>query len=534
VVRTFAVTAIAGLALLAASSAAMASLPDGVALPGSDGILPGGNPSGGNWGACEAASAGSCDDNIWGDPTNSSAGFRGTDNAANVIVGGNFSAVLGSSESEGLLVVAGDSLFNNGTDGGGSYSIGVVGAGSFVTPADRADMFLGQGDVNASFGQIVTVGAESGGEERYGNIRVDAANRLFSDPSYGSGPSPYGEFGNVDSNADQSALGSTQNPLYDMETSFDQFEPLFGEGGLMNVYSQKCYAELAADAPGTAVNAAQRDLSVAAGTAAIDEAQTLTLTGDDASDIQTFNLDADYLTAGQVKFADIPTDAAIVINVEGSTVDITFASFVAPMDYAQRLLWNIPNAVDLNVGGSAQYPGSWLIGNPDSTATMFAPGFNGRVFTPGNLIHGDGNLGGSEFHDYAFVASLGCYAAVVPTTDPSPTPDPSVTPDPSPTPDPSVTPDPSPTPDPSVTPDPSPTPDPSVTPEPTPKNGGGEDGTGGVKNANDDGGTNDGSEDGAGGVLATTGADVQAPLSAALTLIALGTILVTLRRRRSM
>ncbi|WP_062213820.1 choice-of-anchor A family protein [Demequina oxidasica] len=410
VTRVTALVAAAGLALVGVATAAGAVLPDDVPLPGDDGILPGGNPVGGNWGVCEPPAGDTCDDNTWG-LADSYPSFQGTDNAANVIVGGNFDAIPGSSETEGLLVVAGDSTFENG----GSYSIGFVGGGSFVTPADRADMYVAQGDVTVPSGQNVAVGGSLDAENRFGTVRTGGA-RNFQDPT--GSPSPtWGALGSVDSAADQSTLQFFQNPLYEMGTSFDVFDPLLGDGGLMNVYSQLCYAELATDAPGVAVNASGDQLSVARGTVSVDaQSSTMTLTGDGVADIQTFDMSSEDLAAlpvaSHVEFAGVPATSAVLINLGGATVDVAFQSFEDQVSYQQRLLWNIPDAIEISVGGTAQYPGSWLVGNPASTTTMFGSGFNGRVYTPGDLVHGGDDEGdaGSEFHAYPFTASLGCFA----------------------------------------------------------------------------------------------------------------------------
>ncbi|ROP36500.1 choice-of-anchor A family protein [Saccharothrix texasensis] len=47
----------------------------------------------------------------------------------------------------------------------------------------------------------------------------------------------------------------------------------------------------------------------------------------------------------------------------------------------ERLLWNFPDATSAGIGGTAQFQGSVLVGNPASTTTVTVPGLAGRFFT---------------------------------------------------------------------------------------------------------------------------------------------------------
>lgn len=86
------------------------------------------------------------------------------DKQANVYVGGNFLYSKGA-ELEGLLVVEGDATFDSGT----KYNMGVVGAGSLMTPEAMSDMLVVGGDMTIASGSILL------GDRIGGNVRVGGA-----------------------------------------------------------------------------------------------------------------------------------------------------------------------------------------------------------------------------------------------------------------------------------------------------------------------------------------------------------------------
>ncbi|WP_061962101.1 choice-of-anchor A family protein [Demequina flava] len=429
VVRGLSVLAIAGMAGTLLATSASADLPPGYPLPAVDGIIPGGNPAGGNWGVCEPGvdPATDCADNVWGEPQ-TGVGYQGVDNAANVIVGGDFATGAGAAESEGLLVVFGSATFPTETSG---YSIGVAGVGSRVTPENSADMFLVGGDATVADSENVTVGDFNGGY-RYGNIGVGGSTNFNN-----AAPTPntWGTLGNIDEASDTSVPEPNEwNELLDSgatNVQLDQYRELVGDGqtpGLMTVYSQMCYSELATE-PVSLAEYTGGTRTVHQGTITPSGTE-LILSGDGTSDIQTFNfagssIDLDVL---EMEFEGIPDDAAILINFEATdSIDITVNSFNTVggsasdffINTTQRILWNIPYAQDIVIEGSAQYPGSWLIGNAASDTNMATTNTNGRLYTPGNLLQGGpvNDLTGLEFHNYPFTAGLACLTDSIPIGD---------------------------------------------------------------------------------------------------------------------
>nr|WP_198526277.1 choice-of-anchor A family protein [Cellulosimicrobium sp. MM] len=78
-----------------------------------------------------------------------------TDTNVTVWTGGDYHATASAAESEGLLVVAGETTI----DGPGNFSIGAVGAGSQITPPDGAVMLAVGGGLEIRPETSVTVGS---------------------------------------------------------------------------------------------------------------------------------------------------------------------------------------------------------------------------------------------------------------------------------------------------------------------------------------------------------------------------------------
>ncbi|GAB6937599.1 DUF5979 domain-containing protein [Isoptericola variabilis] len=424
--RAGATTAVAAL-LGALAFSGSAALPVGVAdaappdlLPPAAGILPGpaaGGDTPGSWGPCvpDPESDDSCTGWQWPPAT---AGSQGTDNAPNVIVGGDFTATDGAAESEGLHVVQGDALFERRP-----YNVGVVGVGSLVTPADRADMLVVGGDLtvaNPSVNQApepanVIVGS-SIAPYRTGTIRVGGAHQ-FRDPSYDASSSPFGQLGTVDS-AHQDPPTQFQNQLFDdvgvIDT--DHYTDLFGGTGKMARYSQQCYAELSTTSATSVVNAGGT-LGLEHGTFT-QTGDDVTLTSDGSGDLVVFDLPATLgsgTTGVQVDITGVADGATVLINtlaegpVRQVVGSVTWNGGETSLQDVRSILWNYPFSTDLTLGGGAQLPGSLLVGSASSTLDQSYSGVNGRTYTPGDLVHSN-TLGGSgkEFHAYPFDGALGC------------------------------------------------------------------------------------------------------------------------------
>lgn len=166
----------------------------------------------------------------------------------------------------------------------------------------------------------------------------------------------------------------------------------------------------------------------ATGTVASSGFETL-FTGDGTSPLQVFNVNADLVGARGgaqgVRFARIPAGATILVNVLGAdtrTINTYSGTLVDAQDplnaHRERLLWNFPDAATVNLTGSGQFQGSFLIGNQSSETTVTLPGINGRFFTTGSVTHGSATAagGGQEFHAYPFTGDLpDCGSTPAPT-----------------------------------------------------------------------------------------------------------------------
>lgn len=116
-----------------------------------------------------------------------------------------------------------------------------------------------------------------------------------------------------------------------------------------------------------------------------------------------------------IRFDRIPADATVLVNVLGAgrtistyggTINDTGPSADPWNGYRTRLLWNFPDATDVQLTGSGQFQGSVLVGEQSSRTTVTLPGTNGRFFTTGELVHTSTRGGGQEFHAYPFDGDL--------------------------------------------------------------------------------------------------------------------------------
>ncbi len=287
------------------------------------------------------------------------------DQQANVYVGGNFEYRVGA-ELEGLLVVEGDATFDSGL----LYNMGVVGVGSLMTPEPMSDMLVVGGDMTVSSGRI-DLGHGIGGKVRVGGT--------LTAPE-----------GGLDAN------GGTVLP------GLGKAEAL-GKWAGVGVHLQQQSAKYAA--------------MPATGEVTVD-GDTLVLTGDGTKNRQVFTVTQDELTQmGTLQYRDIHPEAIVVVNVTGDTAHFALQSvadanrvILDPSNVhaaefgalTQRLLWNISEASTVTIGNGAQFPGTVLVANPDSSTVMEAAGTNGRFWVAGDLEH---NRAGSEFHAFPFLDS---------------------------------------------------------------------------------------------------------------------------------
>ncbi|MEE4494491.1 choice-of-anchor A family protein [Streptomyces sp. BE230] len=344
------------------------------------------------------------------------------DNNINIFVGGDYLVREAAAEAEGKVVTLGkfDMMKREGVSE--IYNVGVAGVGSRVPPPDGSDH--------------LTVG---------GDLTVQSGKRLLAEEGLNHGVVRYAQ-----------GLSGTviPAPVHDADAT-DPYTALRDE---LTVASH-CYAY------------DDNDNHRRPTTGTVVKDGDVYFTGDGTSALQVFAVDADLTTeaGGQegIVFRDIPDGATVLVNVYGSTRNIsTYMGSLPQSGLREHLMWNFPDATTIGLKGTGQFQGSMLIGQPSSMATLAISGTNGRFYTAGSLTHtSEGESGGQELHAYPFEGDLpDC--GEEPSPSPSPT-DESPTPTPSPT---DESPSPSPTPSPSEeSPAPSPSPSESTpAPRPTP------------------------------------------------------------------
>ncbi|MEU3741628.1 choice-of-anchor A family protein [Streptomyces sp. NPDC032198] len=306
---------------------------------------------------------GTCPPGPYPPVTNDPVRFR--DNAINVFAGGDFRVRGSAAEAEGRVVVLGDFDQDKAAGVSAVYNVGEAGVGSKVAPDVGTDWLTTGGDVTIATGERLL--AEAGVVRHAGTASgTILAQRVVKDP--------------------------------------DAAAPYAALRGQLNVASQ-CYAH------------GEAGTRTATGTAKHGGGETL-FTGDGTSALQVFNVDFDLASAsgGQegIRFANIPAGATVLVNVLGTRrVLNTYSGGIDdatdPLNgLRERLLWNFPDATDVEIKGTGQFQGSVLIGQNTSDTTVSVPGVNGRFFTTGSITHTSSASGGGgqEFHNYPFVGDL--------------------------------------------------------------------------------------------------------------------------------
>ncbi|GAA1915226.1 hypothetical protein GCM10009837_45170 [Streptomyces durmitorensis] len=294
---------------------------------------------------------------------NGSIVFR--DNAINVFAGGDFRVRGSAAEAEGRVVVLGDFDQDKADGAGGAYNVGEAGVGSRVAPPVGSDW--------------LTTG---------GGITIGAGERLLAEQGV----------------VRHAGAASGTITAQDVTEDPDAAAPYTALRGQLNAASQ-CYAH------------GEDGTRTPTGTAVHGGGETV-FTGDGTSALQVFNVDFDLAGAsgGQegIRFLNIPDGATVLVNVLGTQrVVNTYSGGIDdatdPLNrLRERLLWNFPDATDVEIKGTGQFQGSVLIGQNASDTTVSVPGINGRFFTTGSLTHtsAKGGGGGQEFHNYPFVGDL--------------------------------------------------------------------------------------------------------------------------------
>ncbi|GLV98675.1 choice-of-anchor A family protein [Streptomyces lavendulae] len=307
-------------------------------------------------------------------PIGSDGSIKGRDDAVNIFAGGQFRVRGRASEAEGRLVVLGSFDQDKLAGADSRYNVGIVGAGSLVPPSDGADFLTTGANVTVATGE--TLIADRGVVRYGGTLSGTVTGTRTADPNAAA--------------------------------------PYAGLRDRLSAASQ-CYAKVDGSprpATGTVVNSGFETV----------------FTGDNRSPLQVFNVDAN-LVGNQgaqqgIRFAQIPPGATVLVNVLGAGTRTlnTYSGGIADTDplnaYRERLLWNFPDAATVNLIGTGQFQGSFLIGNQASETLVTLPGINGRFFTTGSVTHGSETIGGGgqEFHAYPFTGDLpDCGSTPAPT-----------------------------------------------------------------------------------------------------------------------
>ncbi|CAL2066526.1 conserved exported protein of unknown function [Streptomyces murinus] len=338
------------------------------AVPAAAATLPGG------LGPCVP---GSCPDPF---PGINNGPIAGRDDAINIFVGHDFLVRGRAAEAEGRVVVLNDFDQQKQAGVSGQYNLGIVGVGSRVPPPSGSDFLTTGGDVTIASGQrLDTTGGIIGeqGTVRYaGTESGQVTGRLVHDPAAA--------------------------------------RPYTALRGELTAASQ-CYAR---------VDGAHRRPT---GTAVNQGSQTV-FTGDGTSTLQVFDVDFDLAGPNGAQqgivFRGVPTGATVLVNVYGANRTVnTYSGGIDdstdPLNaYRERLLWNFPDATTVDLAGTGQMQGSFLIGDQASMTTVTLPGINGRFFTTGSLTHTSAASGGGgqEFHAYPFNGDLPDCAPTPPVT----------------------------------------------------------------------------------------------------------------------
>lgn len=296
--------------------------------------------------------------------------IAGRDDAINVFVGNDFLVRGRAAEAEGRVVVLDEFDQNKDPSASGLYNLGIAGVGSRVVPPVDSDFLTVGGSVSIAAGQTLeTTGGLLGerGIVRYAGTQT----------------------------------GTVRGELIQDD---DAVEPYAGLRDELTDAS-RCYARVGGrprTATGTAVNQGTRTL----------------FTGDGTSALQVFDVDFDMVgprgAQQGIVFAGIPDDATILVNVVGTDrVLNTYSGGISdatdPLNaYRDRLLWNFPDATTVDLRGTGQFQGSFLMGEQSSMTHVQLPGINGRFFTTGSLTHTSSatGSGGQEFHAYPFNGDL--------------------------------------------------------------------------------------------------------------------------------
>jgi choice-of-anchor A domain-containing protein len=289
----------------------------------------------------------------------------GTAAGVTAYFGGDFLALPGAQETEGVIVVGGDATYNTGA----WFNTGVVGVGSQVRPPAGSDMLITGGNTTVASGTLEVAHGSSGNIVAGGSI-TGSYVAATATPNAVSPLTTYADFA-----SHNSALSTEYAALSDTGT----------------------------------VVATDWDVTFTSTNA--DPVQVFTVSGAD--------LGASLVSKTMV-FSNIPADAVIIINVTGTAPTLWANQFfyngtaIVPDAIAgrvfshvtQSLLWNFSEATSLALGDGDQLLGSVIA--PHTTTTALLTSTNGRVYLAGDVTMGGSVQEGIEIHSYTFREPFDC------------------------------------------------------------------------------------------------------------------------------
>lgn len=357
----------------------------------------------------------------------------GSDGNVSVLVGGSFTATGAANGAEGVVVVRGSAGFAR--EGGGSYEVGSVSYGSQIAPVAGSDMLTVGGVLDVAPGTRLEVGARLGGDVVVGDVTATSDYNLYGgrlDPNFPGAVAPYeGLLGEL---AGRSAAYAGLTPTGPVEVSDDKVV-LHGDGvSEVQVFTVDGSTLNGPSLDAEEVDDDQVDPPAAEGSFAAADADADS--GSFAADGGAGGADGGEGEDGEggdepsqeppppvsgraLQVVGVPKDATVVVNLLGPTaefdVDGLREADGSPMDptsspsfaeLSTHLIWNVPTATAVDIGGEGQLPGSLLVADPASKTVLSGAGTNGRVLVAGDLVHS----GAGRLHSYPLVTdpALGC------------------------------------------------------------------------------------------------------------------------------
>jgi choice-of-anchor A domain-containing protein len=296
-------------------------------------------------------------------------GFYGVDPEVGVYINGDWTVIAGAAEAEGTIVVGGNAAFTSGD----YFNLGTVGLGSQVNAGAGTDMLTAGGSISVSAGGTLDVGNHRGGNiVAGGTITPTPPTRYeLNGGTYTAGvAAPLAPYASV--------------PLY--------------------------YSALSTTFAALPIGTETVDLTT--------DPSEVRFIGDGVSMRQVFTVSgADLGTDASQKgvaFSNIPANAVIVVNVTGTTAELSswgFSMNGAPLDFSaaepdrvfsgwtQSITWNFAAATDVSLGLNGQLPGSVLIPTAGSQLDL-RTSINGRLYINGDVTFGGSGTSGLEIHNY--------------------------------------------------------------------------------------------------------------------------------------